>query len=439
MIGQGMLYTFLQYRFLGKMLGAKYRYAFVWFYLGSLFYGQLNVALSLAMTTRSNLIYNGLCALALNMFLFYGSLLKKCFFTLWMYGIQGLVFSALFPLAHAAAIVNGWGDCPDWIISGIGLVAGLVSFVMMEVLQQRLHMLKRDFRNRDALYLMYIILFIYAAVDTVTELFTGIQGLTGEVAVALAWRCTFIAVGGVGLHSYCVVMLEQRLVKRSAEQQYETMSQDMETLKEHYLKLEHFRHDMRNHGLCLRQLLKEGKAREASIYLGQLEERMEQGGDAVRTGSVFADAIVNPKYDQAKRLGINMDISMCVPKEEEMDPVDLCCLLANALDNALEACERGGEQKDAGWIRMRANWNQDYWVFTISNSVFVPPVMHKGRFLSSKRRQAYGVGLQNIRSVVERCHGVMELEHGQHFTLSVLIPRGAGTLTAEKDPSAAVR
>ncbi len=415
---------FLQCRFLGKMLGEKYRYTFLWYYLGNVFYSQVNMTFSLAMTTRVNMLYNIVCTFLLHLLLFHGSVRKKCFFTLWVYCFPIIIFGALYSPAHAIAIFQGLNGCPDLVISGIGIAAGLVQFAMMEVLQRRLHILKRDFTDQDALYLLYIIVFIFAAVDMLTEMFTGIQDLDVEAALWLAWPCSLIALAGVGLYVYCVIMLEKRLLQRSAKEQYQMMGRHLEALREQYQQLVRVQHDSRNHALCLTKLLEDEKPAEALCYLKQLDAREELGRCRVQTGSVYADALLTPKYAQAKRLGIDISVSVATPGEQEVAPVDLCCLLANALDNAIEACQRGDHPED-GWIRMKAYLHKKYWVFEISNSVFVPPVAYRGKLLSSKRRQAYGVGLQNIQTVVERYGGVMELENGEHFTLSVMLPRRA--------------
>lgn len=428
-IGWGFLFTLLQCRFFMKMLGSKYRWTPFWFYLASLLYGQINIALALAVTSWGSFLYNGICAFVLNYILFRGSVIKKAFFTLWLYCAHAVVFSALFLPAHAAAIAGGRESCSDMVITGIGVAASLVQILMMEILEHKLHVLKNDFKNQDALYLMYIILFIYAAVEIITELYTGIRGWTKEEAVLTAGPCCLAVLCGAGLYVYCVVMLEQRLLKRSAEQQYQMLGQHLEASKEQYGRLERIQHDTKNHMLCLRRLLEDEKNIEAKHYLAQLYDQTYQGEARLQTGSVFADALLNPKYDKAKQLGIDISVSMTVPEEEEMASVDLCCLLANALDNAIEACQRNAGKDDSlGWIRMQSKLHKKYWVFEISNSNHVPAVIYKGSLLSSKRRQGCGVGLQNIRNIVERYDGVLELENGEYFTLSVLIPRSSGLL-----------
>lgn len=415
----GLLDTFLTCRFLIKMLGAKHRYTPLWFYLGSLLYGQINLALSLAVTTRSNRIYNCVCALVLNMLLFHGSIIKKVFFTLWIFCAHAGVFGALFPLAHASAMAAGQKSCSDTMITIVGLASSLIQYLMMEVLQRKLHMLKRDFTDKDALYLLSIILFIFGAIDRITTLFTGIRGWTATMAVPIAWGCSLLAAGGAGLHVYCVIMLEQRLRERAARQQYQMMRGQLAIFKEQYQQCTQIQHDMKNHTLCLKSLLENGKDPEALCYLVQLDSRMAQGWTDIQTGSIFVDALLNPKYRQAKALGIDITISLSVPSEEEIAPVDICCLLANALDNAIEACQRSDGDK---WIRMQSHTHKNYWVLEIRNSISAPPTVHKGKFLSSKRKLSYGVGLQNIRTVVERYGGLLELTSETCFTLSVMLP-----------------
>lgn len=435
----GLLDSFLKYRFLHKMLGAKYRFTFAWFYLGSFLYGNANKIFMIAGTIRSNFIYLCACALVLNILLFHGSMVKKCFFTLWMYCASGIVFCAVFPLFHVWAVVNGPGFCSEAVLDMAAIICSLVQYLMMEILHRKLHLLRRDFADQDAFYLMYIIVFIYASLNMMLNMFTGVSGWTDGAVFQIALSCTLISAAGVGLHVFCIVMLERRLLKRLAEQQYQILDQHLEVLREQYDQLEKMRHDMKNHDLCLTQLLAEGKTGEAIHYLAQMDERMEQGQAAVRTGSVFADALLNPKYRQAQKLGIDISIRMSVPEEKDIAAADLCCILANALDNAVEACARGIQAGEpAGWIRMHSRIHTNYWVLEISNSLGVSASAEHGTFPSSKRlhftgRQAAGIGLQNIRTVVERYEGVLEVKSGEEFSLNIMLPV---SLAAKKNPSA---
>ena len=106
-----------------------------------------------------------------------------------------------------------------------------------------------------------------------------------------------------------------------------------------------------------------------------------------------------------------------------MAPVDLCCLLANALDNAMEACMRGDEDgRTPGWIRVRAEMRGEYWILEVKNPIDSPVPVQEGREESVKRVRRHGIGLQNMRAVVERYGGVMDIKIDSCFVLSVMIP-----------------
>lgn len=428
----GVLDTFLRYRFLKKMLGAKYPYTFVWYYLGTLLYGQLNARLVLAGTPWGNLIYLCGCAFALNMLLFYGSTLKKTFLTIWMYCVPEVAFCIFFPLFYALSVLRGQAGCSDAVLKIIETAACLTLYIMMELLSRNLHVLKRDFEDRDAVYLICIIVFICAAVDMMLNLFTGISGWTPETVLMTALPLSLTALGGEILYIYCIIMLERRLVEGLAKQQYQMLGRHLEVSKEQYCQLIKIRHDIKNHGLCLAQLLANGKSEEAARYLKQMNLLLDEGNSMIQTGSVFADALLTPKCHYAKKLGIDLTLRLSVPDEDTIPPIDLCCLLSNALDNAIEACQRGIEAgESAGWIRIVSRTHPNYWIFEISNSIHTPVNLSGARLKSSKQTAVCGVGLQNIKAVVERYGGVLDLKSETQFTLSVMLP-----LAPKKNPSA---
>lgn len=419
----GIFFTFYQCLFLKEMLGVKYRYTYLWFYLGTWLYGHINTWFGIVGTPWGNMIYLCICAFALNTLLFHGSIIKRGFFTLWMYGVQETAGGIFFPLFTVAASLNGREDCFNIILNAVDLIAGLVLFFVMEVLKCKIHLLKRDFEDRDGIYLICIIVFICSAVSMTSMTFDKVSNWDAGYVYAVVIPSGLIALGGEILNVCCIIMLERRLVDRLAKQQYQMLEKHLEISKEQYEQFMKIRHDIKNHSLCLAQLLEKENVEEARHYLEQWNTVIEAGETVIRTGSVFADAILNPKYQQAKKMGIDITIQMSVPGEDRIDPVDLCCLLANALDNAIEACQRGIKAGNpAGWIRMKSQIYPNYWVFEIANSTCVSVKRHGGRFLSSKQVPISGVGLQNIRTVVERYEGVLDLKSGTSFTLNAMFP-----------------
>ena len=57
------------------------------------------------------------------------------------------------------------------------------------------------------------------------------------------------------------------------------------------------------------------------------------------------DALVNYKYLLAVQKNIEMQVEICIPEELNVDTADLCIILGNLLDNAIEAAEKCEKEK----------------------------------------------------------------------------------------------
>lgn len=108
-------------------------------------------------------------------------------------------------------------------------------------------------------------------------------------------------------------------------------------------KLSSFRHDIKNHLLCLNSLLENGKTEQATAYMLKLTDMVKQFDSPVQTGNDYADALLSVKYAEAADTGIKISIDMAIPKQGYVQPIDLCCILSNAFDNAIAACKRMAE------------------------------------------------------------------------------------------------
>lgn len=207
------------------------------------------------------------------------------------------------------------------------------------------------------------------------------------------------------------ISLENKLLKmnyQAAEESYESNAK--------------LYHDMRNHFSLLQSYLAEGNIAQAQEYLQKL------GGDSPatsiekRTGMEAIDYILSQKAAKAENLGIAMDIHAEYPKECSIDPVDLCTILTNLLDNAIEACGQlpeGMERK----ITLTIRRIHQFIIIRLSNSAAAEPVIKNGKLITSKQDKAHhGWGLKSVKSAVEKYQGTMEYKYEDHlFTVSVMM------------------
>ena len=106
-----------------------------------------------------------------------------------------------------------------------------------------------------------------------------------------------------------------------------------------YEQTKAFRHDIKNHLLLLDGLLSNGQIAERRDYLKRLESISTSLSFPYQTGNPVVDILLSEKLELAKANGIKTDVSLLLPKTCSIDDLDLCIIFANALDNALKACQ----------------------------------------------------------------------------------------------------
>lgn len=148
-----------------------------------------------------------------------------------------------------------------------------------------------------------------------------------------------------------VLLSSMLVVVRSANADYYKLQVQM---NERYMKaqLKHFescqaaseetrriRHDMKNHLLCAKELYESGQTKELGEYLNSLLQVTDIAGSDIHVGNEVADAILNEKKREAEAKKIRLSVEGSMAGRHFMEPVDICSIFANALDNAMEAIE----------------------------------------------------------------------------------------------------
>ncbi len=168
-----------------------------------------------------------------------------------------------------------------------------------------------------------------------------------------------------------------------------------------------FRHDIKNHLSVLRGLLNSGRVHEGKAYLQKLETASALLSFPYQTGNPVVDILLGEKLEMAKADGIAADVSLLLPSSWGIDDFDLCVIFANALDNAICACQSVEGEKS---IRIGGERQGDFYMLAFENTCSEEPL------------PPAGIGLSNIKAVAEKYCGAMLAEKKEgRFSLSVLL------------------
>ena len=164
------------------------------------------------------------------------------------------------------------------------------------------------------------------------------------------------------------------------EELVETQTQYFEASAEADNKIRAMRHDMRNNLQVLTLLLESGEYDKMREYLEQMGANLESADISAHTGDMIADAIIAEKMRKASESGITLKVSGKI-SGVEFAPVDMCKILGNMLDNAIEAVsdERlEGLDEEHRCIDLDFKKTDNFFMISMSNPCAVCPVIRDG-------------------------------------------------------------
>lgn len=208
------------------------------------------------------------------------------------------------------------------------------------------------------------------------------------------------------------IAMEQRLI---LQQKYYHDIQDYAD------KMSRFRHDAKNHYGTISYLLANDRIDLAKTYLDEYTKQMINIKPIINTGNNVVDVILNSKMNLAKENNIEIIHDIVIPPEFSITIVDISVILANLLDNAIEATAKLSENKK---ITIKMQLYKDSLFINISNPFNGKIITALHGYISTKNnRQDHGLGIGNVTNIVKKNKGTIDINHDNDtFNVAILIP-----------------
>lgn len=229
----------------------------------------------------------------------------------------------------------------------------------------------------------------------------------------------------------CLVFFEQYQRKLRENTAYRLQTATAQALLEHLNaqqerdgEIRRLRHDLKNHMLTLRHFLQAGREQDAVQYIDGFLERAGHHELRPQTGHALLDCLISEKLTPAAKSGVEISVVLDFRQGGFLEDFDLCIMIGNALDNAVESCLKLPEGQPR-FIEVRGGPSANQMIIHIANSC-CEPIRFLGELpVSTKRHGEYhGFGLGNIRRALDKYGGQLILPpQGEgRFLLSMFIP-----------------
>ena len=214
----------------------------------------------------------------------------------------------------------------------------------------------------------------------------------------------------------------KQIDKRIAAYQRELIEPHYREVENMYRQIRGWRHDYRNHIQMMKVLAANGDMDALKVYLDELDTDLNTVDTVVKTGNPMADAILNSKISLARSRNIPTQVDAHIPVKLKMSELDLCCIIGNLFDNAMEASMALPEEKRMIRVYMDMKGTQLYISFT--NFTAAKKLSKVGKGFKTSKGEGHGFGLVRIDDIVSRYDGYLSRnsEDGA-FTTEILIPQ----------------
>lgn len=188
-----------------------------------------------------------------------------------------------------------------------------------------------------------------------------------------------------------------------------------------------FRHDIRNNLLCMNEMVASGDHEKLAQYIKDMVEITDSLSFKYVTGDMLLDSILNSKAQYMEQQGIRFELDGVLAGGLPWKPMDICAVFANAIDNAIEACQKVTPEDRC--ISMRIKSTPQFWLITIENSVAeivdTKKLFQKnGGYTSKSDSSRHGIGTYSMKQTVESYGAIMKAEcTEQAFTLEIMIDK----------------
>lgn len=207
------------------------------------------------------------------------------------------------------------------------------------------------------------------------------------------------------------------------EKQLELCERHQQETEISTLQLRDVSHNMKNN---LISILAYAESGEYEKIIGFVNEVMEEGGMTVSTiinsGNIVIDSLIGYWYMTAKKKKIDFTVKISIPMKIAFKGADICLILGNLLENAVEAAQKVDGKK---YIKIQMKYDKNNLLIFVVNNYKGKLIKTKDNRLKSTKSDAgnHGVGLSSVYRVAAKYHGTVVVDDSvpERFLIRVVL------------------
>ena len=193
-------------------------------------------------------------------------------------------------------------------------------------------------------------------------------------------------------------------IQKNLDLQLRQSVREISALQESQAAARQYRHDLRHHLRYISSCIENGQDEQAQAYISEICKEIDAQKVEQYCENESVNLILSAFVGHAKSIGVAINIKGALPAHMKVSNSDLCVLLSNALENALNACQDLTATGEKCTIDVHFyEWDGNFFL-QVTNPCHGDIPFENGIPVSKKA--GHGVGVQSICAIVKRHNGV---------------------------------
>ncbi len=330
-----------------------------------------------------------------------------------------LIISISEPIVIGLLCIANLGSPDEFLHSGIGRYLGMIgtNIIYLWLIGLMHRIINKKIRD---LPIKYWILIITIPIISIFLLQTILDGFTANNSynyISLIFSLVGIIYINLAMFNF-FESYEDKIKLKYFETLKQQEQENYKLLTLSYKQVREFKHDIENQFSVLNDMLKNNDTDSAKEYLVKLSSFVRLANRLCFTGNNAVDSIVNIKGSLAQTYGIEFICKVNIITSIKADELELCRIIGNGLDNAIEGCQRSDVSHQHIWISISEEREKLFIVITNTSD----KVSTADLSSTKKKKGLHGIGVDSIKSSVERLGGLVKFDYEAGiFKLSVMV------------------
>lgn len=356
------------------------------------------------------------------MVVYEGGFWNKCIFTfvfnaIWMM-IETLIGYVLLPYCNQLTYPQAFE------IEG-SLISKLLFFCLIILLKKVLT--NDEIKELSVKYSIMLVLIPTGSIYVMNEIFLFSYQLSSNRVNFYSAMAAIILLGMNVLIFYIYMKLADDLRLRRMntiyEQQLELCERHQEERELSVLQLRDVKHNMKNNFISILAYAENGECEKIIRFVNEI---MEEGGISIATitnsGNIVIDSLIGYWYVTAQKRKIDFSVNINIPMNMSFKGADICLILGNLLENAVEAAEKVEGKK---YIQVHMKYDKGNLIISVKNNYKGQLIKMKDDRLKSTKENArnHGVGLSSVYRAATKYHGMITIDDSvpEQFLIRIVL------------------